>query len=212
MASIIDFPATFRKQIALGKGSFTMTRKIEAIRLMIASFALVILSASCVHAEPPSGLAVSQLTPPTLTPSLQDPTGKTPVVETPVAPANAVAKAIGQTLPQWRGQYGGGPEFSTEIKTTEARWSQLWRRLDKEVPQRLDPAREMAIFIAIGKRPTGGYKVQVLSATVKGNQLVVKYTDGKPSSDTYVTQAVTNPWVVAVIPKTSLPVMFENID
>ena len=189
-----------------------MTRKIEAIRLMIASFALVILSASCVHAEPPPGLAVSQLTPPNLTPTLQDPAGKTPTVVTPAVPAKVLANAVGQTLPQWRGQYGGGPEFSTEVKTTEARWSQLWRRLDKEVPQSLDPAREMAVFIAIGQRPTGGYKVQVLSATEKGNKLVVKYTDGKPSSDTYTTQAITNPWVIAVIPKTSLAVTFENVD
>ena len=55
-----------------------MTRKIEAIRLMIASFALAILSASCVHAEPPSGWAVSQLTPPNLTPTLQDPPERHP--------------------------------------------------------------------------------------------------------------------------------------
>lgn len=78
------------------------------------------------------------------------------------------------------------------------------------MPATMDEAREMAVFISVGKRPTGGFRPEVLSAVVDDGQLLVTYTDGEPARDRYVTQAVTQPWVVVLLPVSSLHVVFRE--
>jgi hypothetical protein len=126
-------------------------------------------------------------------------------------PPGTAAEPTGAVLPQWRGQYEGDSEFSVQIIKTQGIWTAVWRiRLERPVPQSLDESREMAVFITFGERPTGGYRPRVVSATIEDNKLVVIYTDGKPSPETFVTQAITKPWVVAILPKTSLPVVTKE--
>jgi hypothetical protein len=50
----------------------------------------------------------------------------------------------------------------------------------------------------------------VVSATIRSEQLVIIYNEGKPPRDAMVSQAFTKPWVVAVVPKTALPVVIEH--
>lgn len=69
----------------------------------------------------------------------------------------------------------------------------------------------MAVYIAIGECPTGSYTPKVISTVAEDGKLVVTYTRGKPSEDTIVQQVVTYPWVVAIIPKSTLPVVFKEI-
>lgn len=122
----------------------------------------------------------------------------------------AAAAPAAAELPQWRGQNEGDSEFSTRTIKTQESWSRFWNKLNRPLPQALDEARAMAVFIAIGERPTGGFKPRVVSATVRDEKLVVVYTDGKPSPDTFVTQVITHPWVIAIVPKTSLPVVTQE--
>jgi hypothetical protein len=163
-----------------------------------------------------NGSVVAQ-TAPSLTPTL--PLPKNPTVQElvrviPAQPTKAaeLAKAVptAAELPQWRGQDEGDSEFSVQIIKTQESWSRFWSRLNRPMPQALDESREMAVFIAVGERPTGGFKPRVVSATVRDGQFVVVYTDGKPSPETFVTQALTHPWVVAIVPKTSLPVVTQE--
>ena len=116
-----------------------------------------------------------------------------------------------QTIPQWSGPDGGEATDSAVVTIIRTRpdWVGLWRRLDRPMPRALDESREMAVFISIGERPTGGFAPRVVSATVREGDLVVVYNEGKPSPGTMVTQAFTKPWVVAIVPKTSLPVVIE---
>jgi|GEM_PF-2564223 len=146
---------------------------------------------------------------PSLTPSIVAPSAA-PVPQ--AAPAALTVTPAAPALPQWRGQYEGGTEFFAQIITTQERWSRIWSMVNRAEPQKLDAEREMAVFIEIGKRPTGGYKAAVISANVVDGKLVVEYTDGKPSPDAYVTQAVTQPWVIAIVPKSSLPVVYKNVE
>ena len=127
-----------------------------------------------------------------------------------VVPLGTAAALTRAELPQWRGQYEGDSEFSILIIKTQGLWDLVWSRLNRPVPQTLDESREMAVFITVGKRPTGGFIPRVVSATVQDEKLVVIYTDGKPSPKTFVTQAITKPWVVALVPKTSLPVVAQE--
>lgn len=122
--------------------------------------------------------------------------------------ADATPAAAG--FPQWRGQYEGDPEFSTQVIKTQHGWFRLWRKLGRPIPQVLDETREMAVYISVGRRPTGGFRPEITSAVVREGQFVVAYTDGRPSPEMFVTQALTQPWVVGLVPATSLPVAIEE--
>jgi hypothetical protein len=64
----------------------------------------------------------------------------------------------------------------------------------------------LAVFISIGERPTGGFKPQIVSASEIDGKYVIVYSEGKPSPDSFVTQALTYPWVIAIVPKSELKV------
>ncbi len=112
--------------------------------------------------------------------------------------------------PQWRGQYEGDVEFSTLLIRTQVAWTRFWDRVGRPAPRALDETREMAIYIAVGERPTGGFKPGALSATERDGKYVILYTDGAPSRDTFVTQVITHPWVIAIVPKSVLPVEIKK--
>jgi hypothetical protein len=109
-------------------------------------------------------------------------------------------------LPQWRGQQEGGAELSSRMIRTQAEWSAFWKSTGRAAPQALDETREAAVLITLGERPTGGFKPQVISATENGGKYVIVYSEGKPSPDSFVTQALTYPWVIAIVPKSELKI------
>lgn len=197
-------------------------------RFLLTSISLATLPFSAVHAQAQVGAALGGLTlpppPQTINPtpadiSLQPTFGGVaapPAVKT--EPAQAAQPAQPQAAPaqadqislQWRGQYEGGAEFSTRLIRTQQAWAGLLSGLNKAAPHKLDESHEMAVFIAIGERSTGGFKPAVLSAKVIDGTMVVEYTDGKPAPDMFVTQVISHPWIAAIIPATSLPVVMKK--
>ena len=125
------------------------------------------------------------------------------------APPTAGATSNPKEIPQWRGQYGGYPEFTTRVLRGNDAWAGFWKQVGRDMPRQLDPAAEMAVTVFIGERRTGGYVVQVLSAGVDQDNLVVVYEEQAPGPDQFVTQALTTPWVVAVVPLSDRPVVFQ---
>jgi len=194
-------------------------------RLALVSSILTACSAIHLHAQCQIGSALGGLTPlPSAQPitiiptdiSLKPVFGDIPsppkVKENPaprVLPVMPQAPEV-KPLPQWHGQYEGDAAFASKIIRTKQAWTGFWNSLNKPVPQILDEAKEMAVFIAIGERPTGGYKPAVISAKVIDNKMIVEYTDGKPSPDMFVTQVISHPWMVAIIPATQLPLVFKK--
>lgn len=127
----------------------------------------------------------------------------------PAAPPAAAAAPDQKEIPQWRGQYGGSQEFTTRVLRGNEAWASFWRQVNQDMPRPLDPATEMAVAVFIGQRSTGGYVVQVLSAGVDKDNFVVVYEERAPGPDQFVTQALTTPWVVAVVPLSDRPVVFQ---
>ena len=125
------------------------------------------------------------------------------------APLPAGAAPDQKELPQWRGQYGGSPEFTTRVLRGNEAWADFWKQVSHDLPRRLDPATEMGVAVFIGERPTGGYIVQIVSAAVEKDSLVVVYEEQAPGPDKFVTEALTTPWVVAVVPLSDRPVVFK---
>jgi hypothetical protein len=113
-----------------------------------------------------------------------------------------------QKLPsQWNGPDNGGLGFSTAVIRNQAAWHKFWVTHKQASPRDLN-ANEMAVSIDIGTQPTGGYRPRVLAEVINEGSMEVQYIDGKPSAAAIVTQALTHPWVVAIIPAGNLPVVF----
>jgi len=122
---------------------------------------------------------------------------------------DSAADSAPPAIPQWHGQYGGSPTLTTEVLRTAEQWDGFWKQVDKDPPRPFDPLKEMAVVIFIGQRPTGGFVPVVLSAGADQDSFVVVYDEGAPGPDKFVTQALTTPWVVAVVPLSDRPVVFR---
>jgi len=128
-----------------------------------------------------------------------------PLVAQPVAPATAPAE-----IPQWRGQYRGFPEFTTQVLRSGRSWAGFWSQVGQDPPRNLNEETEMAVAVHAGERPTGGYVVRILKAEVEAGDLAILFAVQAPSRDRFVTQVVTTPWAVAIVPRTDRNVVFKQ--
>lgn len=73
----------------------------------------------------------------------------------------------------------------------------------EDVHLHADFSKEDVVVLALGKRPTGGYWAKITAVQKVGNNtLFAQGIVNRPSSDQAVTQGVTYPYFLAVIPKT----------
>lgn len=122
---------------------------------------------------------------------------------TPEPPRSVIAK--------WSGPHGGGTTYAVRtLQTTEA-WDSFWKQVEREMPRPLNPAREMAVAIFLGERRTGGFSVDIIATRAQAGKLIVQFQEKTPAPDMMVTQALTAPWVVAVVPRSDFPVVAEKI-
>jgi hypothetical protein len=112
------------------------------------------------------------------------------------------------------GGYGRirGARRQVSYAATDAAYRSVWSRVVGEgAPPPVDFEREAVLFIAAGERPTGGYAVAVKSIRREGNAIVVDAPISEPPADAMVTQALTSPFVVVVVPRVeSADVRWEN--
>lgn len=113
-------------------------------------------------------------------------------------------------LAQWSGAYGGQAAFAVR-KLDSAAWGAFWEQVGREKPRELDPAREMAVVVFLGQRNTGGYSIEIASVRAEEKRLVVEYRESAPSPDMMVTQALTAPWAIAIVPRSGLPVTAQKL-
>lgn len=89
-----------------------------------------------------------------------------------------------------------GATLALDAKTYAARWQNLVGR--GEAPA-IDFAKEAAVFLLAGSKPTGGYSIDVRGAKVEGETLVIDAAVKSPPPDAIVTQAFTSPYVVIAV-------------
>jgi hypothetical protein len=93
---------------------------------------------------------------------------------------------------------------------TPAEWTEFWRTVRREPPRALDPAREMAVVIHLGGKRTGGFTAEVVRTRVEDGTFVVQFRTTAPEPGMMVTQELTNPWATAIVPRSTLPVVFQD--
>jgi len=89
---------------------------------------------------------------------------------------------------------GQGPRKPNVILAPSA--SALSRELGAEIP---DSGRGTYLISYWGEKPTGGYSLSVESARLRGNRVTVRFGLKEPTPDAILTQALTYPYVVAVV-------------
>jgi hypothetical protein len=94
----------------------------------------------------------------------------------------------------WNGIFGGGPKDGRPMP-----------------PPDVDFKKEMVLAVFMGERYTGGYAVEIKDAVEDKGKLVVTVVERSPGPADIVTQAITNPFHVAVVKRSTLPVQWKVV-
>ena len=107
-------------------------------------------------------------------------------------PGKAVARTPEEALKLWK-QHTGGQAPS-----------------EKSPLQRVDWSKEMVLAVFMGTRPTGGFGIRIRDAREEKGKLVVTYGERLPGREDIVTQALTSPFHIVAVKRSSLPVEWKQ--
>jgi hypothetical protein len=108
----------------------------------------------------------------------------------------------------WKGQNGGPIDAGAVIIADANAWTNLWRTLGQSAPA-LDFTKYFAVAVFAGERMTGGYGIEFLEPSPKGEDLIVRYRIKAPTG--FTTQALTQPWMVRVFKRVKGKVSAEAV-
>lgn len=98
------------------------------------------------------------------------------------------------------------------VARTPFAWRALWEGIGRPPPVEFDASRGIAAAVFLGLRRTGGYGLTIESVERRGAFMVVRIVEVRPAPDAMVTQALTSPYLIRMIPKTEFPVAVERAD
>ena len=86
--------------------------------------------------------------------------------------------------------------------TNEDEWQRAWTVIGagRRVPE-LNFTTQAVIVVFQGRRPTGGYSVNVRDIRRDGTVLAVNVEERRPASGDVTTQVITSPFVAVTIPR-----------
>lgn len=128
------------------------------------------------------------------------------------APALAAPLAVAPSLPLQRvdqGVMSAVQKPDQVVIHNNREWKALWarhRRFEKAGAPRIDFTKQQVLGVFLGSRPTGGYAVRIVSARADGGKLVVTAEEQKPKPGMLTTEALTAPFCLVAVPKSTLPV------
>lgn len=105
----------------------------------------------------------------------------------------------------------GGLETSqNRVIRTQGEWTEFVRGLSAPLPEGVafDAARQMAVVIFLGERPTAGYGVVVEGVRQVAGVIEVRYRVVSPGEGEVVAQVITRPGVILLLNRTDCPVRF----
>jgi hypothetical protein len=117
----------------------------------------------------------------------------------------------GSVVMQWQGAAGGREEAATLVIKDQRAWIDLWAEMRREPPQPALDDKHIAVAVFSGTKSTGGHAVSIRSSRVESGHLLVEYVETGPARGQMVTQILTHPWAVAILPASTLPVVFKKV-
>jgi len=115
-----------------------------------------------------------------------------------------------------RGALSGIQEPTQEVVKDKAAWEKLWARHNSRRPgeaplPEVDFAKEMVVFVAMGRRTTGGYNIHITQVEPLGDKLRISVQRISPAHGTLAIQVITAPFEIAAVPKSDLQPEFINV-
>jgi hypothetical protein len=97
-----------------------------------------------------------------------------------------------------------------------AEWEVLWVRIHAgEVPippaPPIDFSKAMILAAFLGERPSGGYAIAFAEASVQDGEMRVTVRQQTPAAGGIVTYVITQPYCMALVPRSALPVRFLGV-
>src|SRR5690242_17957013 len=137
--------------------------------------------------------------------------------------SGVVVPELGSPLSVTRFHEAGAPLFNTAVDQSERRvirdqnaWFSAWGSLlppnaSVNTPPAVDFSKEMLIFVALGRRPSGGYAISVDSAKMTSSGITIWIGTVSPGSRCNVTAALTAPVDIARMQRIDTPVNFVDV-
>lgn len=104
--------------------------------------------------------------------------------------------------------YGGRETESYLVINSQESLNNLFKELYIEDFKSVDFAKNNVVALFLGEKNTGGHGIEIESLRTENDTTFIKVKKIKPEPGSMVTQAFTNPYYLAVIPKTK-QVIFE---
>lgn len=128
------------------------------------------------------------------------------------APAGSPATSSLSPTSLVEGVQSGVDAFHAVVVKTPEQWTRIREGLSlpADLPE-VDFARDMIVGVFLGARPTAGYRARVVGASRVEDALVVQYAEGAPDPGVVVSQVVTTPFHLVLVPQHDGEVRFEQV-
>ena len=116
---------------------------------------------------------------------------------------------------EWKNSGGVETQQKRIVVKDPKEWETVWsamvgNRSPKPETPKIDFGTHMVIAVFMGVRSTGGYSVAITDIADLNGKRVVTVKTQNPARDAMLTQALTSPYHVVLVAKTSLPVGFVD--
>jgi hypothetical protein len=111
--------------------------------------------------------------------------------------------------------YSGVSEPTARVVQDRATFRRLWdetqsTRTPTPEPPEIDFARESLVVVALGTRPSGGYRIRIEKIQERAGAVEVTVGKYAPGQNCLSTQAITKPIAIARMPRTTKPTVFRD--
>jgi hypothetical protein len=120
------------------------------------------------------------------------------------------ARAVPALSADWHGATALAMQQKTLTAQDEAGWQAIWQQVGQTAPSNL-PDDKHAIAIFAGQKRTGGYGVQIVEQIDTKDQTTIRYRLTKPGFRTMVTQVITSPYAIVLVPRHDHPVLLQEV-
>jgi len=132
----------------------------------------------------------------------------------PVAGAAGASSTLSSTPVQQsataRGDLAGPGPSGVHVLRTAEQWRNFQRDHRLNWPLNIDFKRDMVIAVLLGTRNSGGYSAIISDVRATDWSVEVTYSEIPPHASQALSAALTNPYVLSVIPRSQTPVAFSR--
>ena len=114
-----------------------------------------------------------------------------------------------------KGQYCGIEKAGNLVITSNEEWKKTWEGLfmevEPEVPElpNVDFNKNQVIAVFMGQKGSGGYSVEITGVYEYEDKVIVNVLRKTPSADAMVSQAMTQPFHIILIPMINKQIIFK---